>query len=245
MLLGSYLAVLEVLQGEERNSSFFDKIAFLYIYLEPTLSGTIVLVAFIHHRKYLMRSFEILHKILKTLEQQGCTISLFYIKVQTTTFLITFIVGNLLWNIHSYVNGKSLLHSFYEYLGWGISFHAQHVVLIYFVVHMKISQVAASLLNKHLKTLQIGADDVMEKLSKIGAMHYELCTSVAYMARMSSPTIFLFSIRSYFVLCCSLMSLNGMLPKLKGDFFILAVIYLCTTVQLALRNENVYRAVMR
>lgn len=244
MILGSYMAILEVYMGEESNSSTFDKIAFLYIYIEPTISGTIVLVAFIHHGRYLMKSFDILHKILKTLEQQGCTISLSYIKIQAMLFLIMFIVGNFLWNLHSYLNGKSRLHSFYEYLGWGISFHAQQVILIYFVVHMKICQIIANLLNDCLKSLQaVKNDEVLEKLTKIGAMHFELCKSVTYMGKMSSPTILLFSIRSYFVLCCSLMSLNGMLPKLKVDFFILALIYLSTTVQFVLRNENAYREV--
>lgn len=243
MLLASYLAVLEVLIGEESNSSLFDQAAFLYIYLEPTISGTIVLLAFIHHRKYLIRSFDIIHKILKTLERQGCTVSVLYIKIQTNLFLAVFLVGNLLWNIHSYLNGKSKLHSFYEYLGWGISFHAQHVVLIYFVVHIKISQIAARLLNERLQAFQMGDDDAMVKFAKIGAMHFELCRAVAYMGRICTPTTLLFSIRTYFVLCCSLLSLNGMLPTLKVDFFILALIYLTTTVHLVLRNETVHREV--
>lgn len=243
MLLASYMAVMEVYMGEESDSSSFDKIAFLYIYLEPTISGTIVLLASTSHRKYLLKSFKIIHKILATLETQGMKISMLPIKIQTIMFLIVFLVGNFLWNVHSYYNGKSKLHSFYEYLGWGISFHIQQVVLIYFVVHMEISQGAVNLMNNHLNTLQKTDSDLMMDLTKMGAMHFEVCKAVSYMDRISSPTILLFSIRSYFVFCCSLMSLNGMLPRLKGDFFILAIIYVVTTVQFVLRSEGFYRTV--
>lgn len=241
MLLGSYMAVMEVRMGEESNTSLFDKTAFLYIYLEPTISGTIVLLAFTNHRSYLIKSYQILHKIIKTLEQQGLKMSMLYIKVQTRLFVAVFVVGNFLWNLQSYCNGKSALHSFYEYLGWGISFHAQQVLLIYFVLHIKMSHGAINLLNKHLMTLNNDDANAMEKLSQIGAMHFELCKSLGYMVKICSPTILLFSMRSYFVLCCSLMSLNGMLPKMKSDFFILAWIYVVTTVQFVLRSETVYK----
>lgn len=243
MVVGSYVAVTEVRTGEESNSSLFDKIAFLYIYLEPTVSGTIILLAFTYHRRYLLKSFKIVHRTTKSLEEQGSRISMLYVKIQTALFLVVFIVGNIIWNFHSYLNKKSTLHSFYEYLGWGISFHIQQVLLFYFVVHMELSQLTVSLLNQTLQ--KIDDQDVMAKLTKIGAMHSELCKAVTCMDKLCSPVILLFSIRSYFVLCCSVLSLNGMLPKLKGDFLILACIYVGTTVQFVFRSESFHRTVSK
>lgn len=243
MVLGSYMAVIEVQIGDESDSSTFDKVAFLYIYLEPTISGTIVLLVFSYQRRYLLKSYKLLQKLTKTLEDEGVTITTWLVKYQTWLFCSVFVMGNTLWNLHSYMNGKTTLHSLYENLGWCLSFHVQQIILLYFLVHMDLSYCTTTKLNEHLQSLKKNSKSIFTKLTNVGNMHFELCKSIAYINKICTPTILLFSVRSYFVLCCSLMSLNGMLPKLKIDFFILAFMYVGTATQFVIWSEMVYRTV--
>lgn len=243
MALGSYMAVLEVQYGEEADSSTFDKIAFLYVYLEPTASGAAVLTVFIRRRRLFLESFRRLHAIAKKLEEgEERRVSTTTVRARVVFFATTFIVSNSLWNIASYFNGKTALHSVYEYLGWGISFHLQQVLLLYYTVHLDLDCSISDALNDHLSSLD-AAPDPAEKLSTIAHLHSEMCGSLSYINRITSPTLLLFSVRTYLVACCTLMSLNGMLPKLKVDFVVLALVYLVTCVQIALRSEAMRKKV--
>lgn len=247
MILGLCMAIIEVLQGDMSDSSAFDRDTFLYIYIEPAISGTIVLLVVTWYRKYLIKSYWMLHAVAKTLDEAEFKVRTKPVRVQINIFFFVFCFGNFIFILHSYVNGKNTLHLFYEYLGWGISFHIQQIHLFYFLVHMIFSHRAANSINDYLnslKRLEPGdKDGAFEKLSSIGNLHFELCKSVAYMSKMCSPTIVLFSVRSYLVLCCSLMSLNGTLPKMKGDFFILTIVYVVTCIGVVVWNEIVFTTV--
>lgn len=237
MIIGSYLAIVEITRDE---ISDFDVVTLIYMFTEPTITGIIIIDNFTRKQKQFLQSAELLHEVDEEFFKLGLKRTIPVVKWMITYYLNAIVFGNFAYNVLSYVGGKTMIHSIYEYLSYGISFHAQNTIICYYNTFTTIIIQDLMAINEHIETIGRPVGDVkrMEhELKSLGKMHFSLCESLKKINDACATTIFMYSMRAFIEICAWLLSLNGLLPKLKVDFTMMIVCYVMTMLCIAVSNQ--------
>lgn len=236
MILGSYTAIYVLTKNE---SVDFDTATLIYMYTEPTVTGIIVIFDFSNKQKQFFKSIELLHETDNKLTLLGLKRKLPIVKWQLIVFYSNIFVGNLFYNILSYTGGKPIIHSIYEYMSYGISFHMQNVIIVYYFTFGMLIFQNFSIINQRLETIQRPVGNIermVQELQLLGRMHFDLCKSLKNINDVCATTFFLYSLRAFVEVCAWLLSLNGLLPKLRTDFTMMILCYISTVLYNATVN---------
>lgn len=240
MIAGSCLAILELTKGKPVD---FDTGTLIYMFTEPTITGIIIINDFAKKQKQFLKSIRLLNTVELGFHKLGikrtCPIM---VKWMIRYYYSAIIIGNFSYNLFSYIAGKSATHSVYEYLSYGISFHVQNTIITYYLTFAALLLQNFIAINKRLETIKRPVSDVkrmVEELKLLGEMHFCLCKSLQNINEVCAKTVFLYSMRAFIEICAWLLSLNGLLPKLRVDFTMMIVCYTMTLSFNAMLNEAV------
>lgn len=239
MITGSYLAVLELTREKTID---FDTATLIYMFTEPTLTGIIIINDFANKQKQFLKSIELLDEVDLNFNKIGLKRNSPVIKWMIIYYYSAISIGNFTYNVFSYLGGKSMVHSMYEYLSYGISFHAQNTIITYYLTFATLIMQNFVVINRRLETTGRPVRDIermLDELKCLGDVHFSLCKSLKNINETCAKTVFLYSMRAFIEICAWLLSLNGLLPKLKVDFTMMIICYMMTLLFSAVLNEVV------
>lgn len=239
MLAGSYLAVLELTKEKPID---FDTATLIYMFTEPTLTGIIIINDFATKQKQFLKAAELLDEVDVDFHRLGLKRNNPVVKWMITYYFSAIFFGNLTYNVLSYIGGKSMVHSIYEYLSYGISFHAQNTIIAYYSTFAALVMQNFSVINRRLDTIGRPVRDIegmVIELKLLGKTHFSLCKALININEACAKTVFLYNMRAFIEICAWLLSLNGLLPTLRVDFTMMIICYVMTLLFNATLNEIV------
>lgn len=237
MLVGSYTAIIVLTKDK---SVDFDTATLIYMFTEPSVTGSIIIFDFARKQKQFFKSIELLERIDCKLKQMGLKRNLAIVKWELTVFYTFLVLGNLLYNTFSYMGGKPVIHSVFEYMSYGISFHVQNVIILYYFTFGALVLQNFVVINRRLEAIVRPVRDVermVQELQGLGEIHFDLCEALKAINVACSKTMFLYNMRAFVEVCAWLLSLNGLLPKLRTDFTMMIMCYVTTVIYSATVSE--------
>lgn len=219
MVIGDYLTVMEVTESLAKLLDF-DAVIRICVYIEPTISTTMILMIHIKHTKKFLKSFEILNCSCNQLGVIKAPVSpklirlfiLFSYTLSTAGIIVWFSVGFFL---------NKLFEAFYKAMGFGIAFYIQGTIVAALFCHMTLTVSAFQALNTRLHQLRKTKQLLTRKnhLRLIATVHSDLCRAYHGIFKFCFPTVILFFVRAGLQFCIVFMVFSGMVDK--GDTFFL------------------------
>lgn len=225
MVIGDYLTVMEVTQSLVKPLDF-DAIIRICVYIEPTISTTVILMIHIKHTKKFLKSFETLNHSCNQLDEIKARLSpkLIRLFIQFSYTLAT--VGVIVWFFVGAFLDK-LFEAFYKGMGFGIAFYIQGTIVAALFCHMTLTVSAFHALNTRLHQLRKTTELLIRKkqLRLIAIVHSDLCKAYHGIFRFCFPTVFLFFVRAGLQFCIVFMVFSGMIDKGDRIFLVLPLFW--------------------
>lgn len=206
----------------------FDLALTIYVYTEPTISITIILIIFGKNKEKLLKSFETLNRICNRLDEIKSPVSLTLLHFLMGLIYFLGCSGVVFWYLGGWLINR-LFEAFIKAQCYGIAFYIQNTVMSILFCHMILSFLAFQALNARLRALRkrqlwMSKDDLKKTLKLIGVIHGELCQAHNDILQLCFPTVLLFSLRAGLQFSLLILIVCGIVPKGDTIFFLTPLI---------------------
>lgn len=218
----------------------FDKATLLFLYTEPSIVGSIMLVHFVYHHEKLVRAVQLLENVGNCLYKLNLKPSTKPVKYILIFFYVAMFIIGTVYNILLQVQKRSVLFVIYSYMTCGTALFLEHAIILYFycvcvqIVHNLV------MLNDYLETCEQQHEflKMTEKNLRIASeIHFMLCEALKNIQTACNLTMLLYSMRAQIIIFLWTLSLNGMLPKLLLDFAVQVMCCAITVVAITVLSE--------
>lgn len=218
----------------------FDKATLLFMYTEPSITGSIMLVHFVYHHEKLVRAVQLVDNVGNSLYKLNLKPSIkpnVYILI---FFYCTMSILGTVYNTLLYLQGRSAVFVLYSYMTCGMALFLQHAIILYFCCVCAQIVYNLLILNDYLETCeqQHEFSNMTEKNLRIASdIHFMSCEALKSIQTACNLTILLYTMRAQIITFVWILSLNGMLPKLLLDFVVQVMCYAITVVAITVLSE--------
>lgn len=218
MVGGSFLAHVTLSKDTSYNS--FDQAILFFLFTEPSITGTVMLIHFGYKHKEFMRSLKILEDVGKILHKLRLEPSIKPVRaVMIFFYSASSALGILYYSILLY-QGRSIIFIIFSYMTTGTVLFVQHIILLYFVSTCFLIIHNVAVVNKYLETFEEQADfsqKTEKNLRTTAEVHFLLCEALKHLVSACDLTILIYGVRAQVMVFLWILSLNGMLPKMIID----------------------------
>lgn len=235
---GSCLAQVSLSKDASYNS--FDRTILFFLFTEPSITGTLMIVHFGCKHKAFMKSLKILEDVGRILHKLKLEPSTKPVRnVIVFFYCASSVIGLLYYSILLY-QGRSITFMMFSYMTTGTVIFIQHIILLYFVATCILIIHNVIVVNQYLETFEEKADfsrKTEDNLRATAEVHFLLCEALKHLVSACELTVLIYGVRAQVVVFLWILSLNGMLPKMLIDTIVSLMCYTIAIIVITTMSE--------